>query len=55
MGLLIKWRRSAVRALQRYSPIAIDAGGAILFTLYFILLLMLVDNPSGFVLPLVLE
>lgn len=51
MDLLIKWRISAVRALQRYSPLAVDAGGAVLFTLYLILLLMLVDNPDGFLLP----
>ena len=55
MDLLIKWRRSAVKALQRYSSIVFDAGGAVLFTLYLILLLMLVDNPNGFILPLILE
>lgn len=51
MGLLIKCRTRALKAFKRHWPFALNLGGAILFTLYLILLYLLVQYPGGILAP----
>ena len=51
MGLLIKCRVGAMKAFKRYWPFALNISGAILFTLYLILLYLLVEYPGGILAP----